>query len=183
MSGMFLNLKSVDRKRVLQSLTENLCQLNVSVAYDGMQRHGDQLVSGAKSSDGTLHSIFGITIDMACLDGPPVMNITQLDDVVRKEFYEKKGVVYKVYIVVGLTNVSTKATAKMRLLVTEFYPGFAKEPSPEKRLITSSSCVMFITGGPSRHAISIVMPNMLCSVPSEGLVPHTSWSPCLCIPS
>jgi hypothetical protein len=25
--------------------------------------------------------------------GPPVMKITQLDDVVRKEFYEKKGVV------------------------------------------------------------------------------------------
>jgi hypothetical protein len=46
--------------------------------------------------------------------GPPVMNITRLDDVVRKEFCEKKGVIpgtdmYKVYIVGGLTNVSTKS--------------------------------------------------------------------------
>lgn len=48
---------------------------------------------------------------------------------------------YKVYIVGGLTNVSTKATAKTRLLVTspkeslKFYPGCATEPNPEKRLI------------------------------------------------
>lgn len=76
--------------------------------------------------------------------GPPVMNITQLDDVVRKEFYEKKGVVlgtdvYKVYIVGGLANVSAKTTAEMRLLVTppeeslKFYP--VVKPNPEKRLI------------------------------------------------
>ena len=85
-------------------------------------------------------------LSMACLDVPPVLSITQLEDLVRKEFFQTKNSVlgtdvYKVYIVGGLTNVSTKATAKMRLIVItpdeflQFYPGTATEPNAEKRLI------------------------------------------------
>jgi hypothetical protein len=83
---------------------------------------------------------------MACLDGPPVLNITQLENIVRRELFAKKGVVlandiYKVYLVGAQTNVSVKATAKMRLIVTPpgeslmFYPGTIAVPDPEKRLI------------------------------------------------
>lgn len=146
MSNAFLNEKSVDRKKVIQSLTDNLTHLNISVAYDGLQKHSEHLVCGTKASDGTLHSIFSITIDMACLDGPPVLNITQLENIVRRELFTKKNLVlsidvYKVYIVGALTNVSIKTTAKMRLIVTPpedslmFYPGTTADPDPEKRLI------------------------------------------------
>jgi hypothetical protein len=146
MSGNYTNVKSLDRKRVLQSLTENLTQLNISIAFDGMQRHGDNLVCGSKPSDGTLHEVFGITIDMGCLDGPPVQSIAQLDDTVRKILFQKKNLVlsmetYKAYMVGALTNVSNKATAKMRLIVTapeeslKIYPGTPTDPSPEKRMI------------------------------------------------
>lgn len=146
MSANFSNVKSVDRRRVLQSLTENLTQLNISIAYDGMQRHGESLVCGTKPSDGTLHDIFGITIDMGCLDGPPVLSMTQLDDTVRKTIFQKKNIVlsmetYKAYIVGALTNVSSKTTAKMRFIVTapeeslKFYPGTPQDPNPEKRMI------------------------------------------------
>lgn len=145
MSNSFLNTKSVDRKKVLQSLSENICQLNVSVAYDGMQRHGENLVCGTKPSDGTIHNIFAVTIDMACLDGPPVLSIKQLDDLVRKQMFAKLRTVlsteYEVYLVGPLTNVSKKVTAKMRHIVTvpketmNFNPGTYSEPDPERRML------------------------------------------------
>lgn len=122
MSDAFLNEKSVDRKKAIQSLSDNLTHLNILVAYDGLQKHPEHLVCGTNASDGTLHSIFSITIDMACLDGPPVLNITQLENIVRRELFAKKNLVlsidvYKVYLVGAQTNVSIKTTAKMRPLL------------------------------------------------------------------
>ena len=55
-----------------------------------MQRHGDNLVCGSKPSDGTLHEVFGITIDIGCLNGPPVQSIAQLEDTVWKILFQKK---------------------------------------------------------------------------------------------
>jgi hypothetical protein len=136
----------LDKDIVIQMLTENSTTLNISVAYDGLQKFAEHLVCSTKPPDGALHLIFAITVDMAYLDGPPVLNITQLKNIVRRELFAKKGVVlandiYKAYIVGAQTNVSVKATAKMRLIVTPpgeslmFYPGTTAVPDPEKRLI------------------------------------------------
>ena len=88
MSGNYTNVRSLDRKRVLQSLPGNLTQLNISIVYDSMQRHGDNLVCRSKPSDGTLHEVFGITFLMGCLDGPPIQSMAQLDDTIRKILFQ-----------------------------------------------------------------------------------------------
>jgi hypothetical protein len=79
---------------------------------------------------------------MGCLDGPPVQSMAQLNGPVREILFQKKNIVlsmgtYKAYVLGALTNVSNKATAKMRIILAapeeslKLYPGIPTDPSPE----------------------------------------------------
>ena len=149
MASSFSDGSSSNRKRVRDHLTKNLNYLNISIAYNGLFRHADNLVCGRSRSDGTDVMMFHFEVDLVKenIGGPPILNYSQLDSIIRRDAFNEAIVLsidkYKMFVVRrnGSIDISTKKTPKLRMIVDEadskviFAPGNANHSEPEKRMI------------------------------------------------
>ena len=91
MSHTFSEESSTNRKKVVDYLTRNHNKVNISLAYNGLFRYEDNLVCGKSRTEGTEFHTFWFDIDLKVKNpmGPPVMDLAQLDVIIRREAFEK----------------------------------------------------------------------------------------------
>ena len=92
MASNFSVGSSSNRKRVIDHLEKNLTSLNVSVACNGLFRHGDNLICGRSRSDGTDVLMFKFKVDLVeeNINGPRILNYSQQDSIIRRDAFKGK---------------------------------------------------------------------------------------------
>lgn len=149
MSHTFSDESSGNRKKVVHALTVDLNRVNISLAYNGLFRYEDNLVCGKSRTEGTEFQMFWFDVDLIAEnpEGPPVLNLKQLDVIIRRIAFERgvtltvdKHHMFVVKAGAGI-NVATKKTPKMKIIVEEpnpaltFVPGMINLAEPEKRML------------------------------------------------